>query len=79
MKCAKDTVVSVGLILTVLTIISGMFFDQINQINAELDKRTEFVYIVPELKEDVGDIKTDSKRNTMNILRICLALEVNCE
>jgi hypothetical protein len=61
MNCHKDQIIPAVLLLTVITIISGVFFDQLDSVNAELDKRTEIVYSVPSMQEDISEIKTDIK------------------
>ena len=61
MNCPKDQILPAVLLLTVITVISGMFFDQLHSVNAELDKRAEIVYSVPSMQEDIAEIKTDVK------------------
>ncbi len=61
MKCAKDTVITLGVLLTVVSITSGVMFDQIGQVRAESDKRTELVYSIPAIHEDLKEIKNDVK------------------
>ncbi len=61
MKCAKDTAVSLAVLLTVVSITSGLMFDQISQVRAESDKRTELVYSIPAIHEDLKEIKADIK------------------
>lgn len=61
MKCAKDTAITLAVLLSVVSIISGLMFDQLNQVNAELDRRTEIVYSVPAVHEDIKEIKQDIK------------------
>ena len=67
MKCPKDTAISVGLLLTVVTIVSGIIFNQLDQINAELDNRTELVYSIPSVHEDIKEIKQDLKEIRLDI------------
>ena len=57
MKCAKDTVITLGVLLTVISITSGVMFDQVGQVRAESDKRTELVYSIPAIHEDLKEIK----------------------
>ncbi len=61
MNCAKDTVITLGVLLTVVSITSGVMFDQIGQVRAESDKRTELVYSIPAIHEDLKEIKNDVK------------------
>ena len=61
LKCAKDTGISIGIVFVVITITSGVMFDQINRVEAEVDKRTLFVYSIPSIQEDISEIKSDVK------------------
>lgn len=70
MKYAKDTAITVGLLLTVVSIVSGIMFDQLGQINAEISKRTELVYSIPATQEDIKEIKQDINEIKMDIKEI---------
>lgn len=67
MKCPKDTAITVGLLLTVITIISGMAFNQIDSIQAEQNKLIPIVYTVPAMSDDIKEIKQDIKEIKQDI------------
>ena len=59
--CRKETAITIGLLLTASTFVFSIIFDQLHEINAQLDERAKILYIVPELKDDLKEIKVDIK------------------
>jgi len=56
---SKDSIVVMGVLITVISIVAGILTNQIDLVNAELIERREAVFSIPSIQDDIVEIKTD--------------------
>ena len=61
MKCTKDFLITLTLLLVVVGMTTGILANQIQTVDAKLDARNELVYSIPHLEADIAEIKQDLK------------------
>ena len=64
MKCAKDTVIGLAVVLTTISIVSGVLIDQTHKATAEIqiikeDNQREIDQLRDDLKDDLAVIRAD--------------------
>ena len=71
----KDNLIVMAVIISVIGIVTGIMTGNIDSVRAELDNRTEFVYYIPALKEDIDEIKSDIKSIEENFNKLVVGLQ----
>lgn len=52
----KQSLTVIAIFLTVISIVAGVLGSQYNHVQAEVDKRTEIVYSIPQLEKKIDSI-----------------------